>query len=210
MLVCSQLALLIAGMPPPGAAAAPSLDLVTLRANDAPLPFDALAQGTADPRAFAWFISGGYHIVKGTYDVNVPPLVNASVSENPAFSIDAGITKWNEELGVTLEGGLLKSSSDVDNGLLNTEKLDTMRYMIGLRLFDRGNESWLPYLRGGFMWRTDKSDSIDESGSGWYFGGGFDFYIGGNLRVGPQLLYTNSTVLSSQEWILGATVSFGF
>jgi hypothetical protein len=60
------------------------------------------------------------------------------------------------------------------------------------------------------MWRTDSGDQIDDSGSGWYLGGGFDWYIGSHLRAGPQVLYTSSSSLNASEWLLGAAVTFAF
>jgi Outer membrane protein beta-barrel domain len=219
MLVCSQVALLIAGMSlapetaPVAQPAEPSLpptaeSTTELISREFARSLAALPQGTRDAHAQPWFVSGGFHFIQADYSVNV--LGGADFSDNPGYSIDVGFTKWSDELGVALEGGLLKSSTDVDIGAINSETVDSLRFLVGVRAFDRGSDTWLPYLRGGFMWRTDSGDSIDDSGSGWYVGGGFDFYLGSYLRAGPQLLYTDSSSLNAKEWILGAVVTFAF
>jgi hypothetical protein len=218
MLVCSQLALLIAGLPSPAAEwpalLQPAQPLVATSAAESAgasefepaLP--PLAQGTQDPHALPWFIQVGGYYVQADYSVNA--LGGTEFSDNPGYSLDIGFTKWSDELGVALEGGLLKSSTDVNIGAISSETVDSMRMLVGVRAFDRGSDSWLPYLRGGFMWRTDSGDQIDDSGSGWYVGGGFDWYIGSHLRAGPQILYTSSSSLNASEWLLGAAVTFAF
>lgn len=210
MLVCSQLALLIAGTPM--VAAAPAPEVAPSAAfepwNHFEPEFAAIAQGTLDAHAKPWYVSVGAQFIAGDYSANV--LGGADFSENPGYSLDIGFVKWSEELGVALEGGIIKSDLDVDIGALNHETVDTLRYLVGVRVFDRGSESWLPYLRGGYMFRTDSGNQIDSDGSGWYVGGGFDWYIGSMLRVGPQLLYTQSDSLDAKEWLLGAVLSVAF
>jgi len=220
MLVCSQLALLIAGMPSPVAevtelARVAELSVAPAEAaavepssSELASALPLLAQGTQDPHAQPWYIQVGGYYVKADYSVNT--LGGIDFSDNPAYSIDVGFTKWTDELGVALEGGLMQSSTDADIGAINSETIDTMRFLVGVRAFDRGSDTWLPYLRGGFMWREDSGDQINDSGSGWYLGGGFDWYIGSHLRAGPELLYTNSSSLNAQEWLLGAALTFAF
>lgn len=193
-----------ASVPATREAPTPALDL--LLGTPVSIAAGALAQGTQTNAPPRWFFA-----VSGNYiDADsVGPLGDSS-DEFEGLGIDVGLTNWNDQLGVTLEGGYLASSAEFDISSIETEDVDTHRFLIGLRLFDRGSDWWLPYLRGGFMWRLDSGDQIDDDGAGWYVGGGFDLYVGKNLRIGPQLLYTDSESLDTTEWILGGVLTFGF
>jgi hypothetical protein len=198
VLVCSQLALAAI------AAAVPPTTNAALATREPAL--EPIVQGTQGANPPKWFVSFSGNWVTGDID---GPLGSSSADTN-AFGIDAGYTNWNDQLGITLEAGYMSSSAKIDISSIDTTNVDTKRYLIGLRLFDRGQGWWLPYFRGGYMYRTDSGDQIDDKGSGWYAGGGFDVYLGQNLRIGPQVIYTNSQSINAQEWIFGGVVSFGF
>jgi hypothetical protein len=204
MLPCSQLAFLLAS------SLASEATSPALEAPAQPLPaasFEPL-QGTLDESPPKWFISISGHLIQGDF---IGPLGEGD-DDYSGFGIDFGYTNWNDQLGITLEGGFLSSQTEiqVNTGPNPTDDVDTQRFLIGLRLIDRGSSWWMPYLRGGYMWRMDEGDTISDDGNGFYAGGGFDFFLGKSLRLGPQLLYTESESLDTKEWILGAVLSFGF
>jgi hypothetical protein len=155
-----------------------------------------------------YVIAIGAHWVDGDYDAPQ----DADSEEDPAFSIEFVAYNWSEERGIGLELGLMSSSYDVDVTAIETETVDTWRALIGVRLADRGptDTFWIPYLRGGLMYRTDSGDVIDDDGYGWYLGGGIDFRLGGPFAITPQVLFSDTTSLNSQEWIAGVLLSFVF
>lgn len=208
MSLCCPLVIYLASMlasnSPAREAPTPALEL--LLGTPPSIPANAFAQGTQTSTPPTWFISVSGNYIDGD---SVGPLGDSS-DKYEGLGLDIGYTNWNEQLGVTLEGGYLGSTTEFDISSIETEDVNTHRFLFGLRLFDRGSDWWLPYLRGGFMWRLDSGDQIDDDGAGWYAGGGFDFYLGKHLRIGPQLLYTDSESLNTTEWILGGVLSLAF
>jgi hypothetical protein len=150
----------------------------------------------------------GVHWVDGDYDAPQ----DADSEEDPAYSLDFVAYNWNEERGIGLELGLMMSTYDVDVTAIDTETVDTWRVMAGVRLADRGptDAIWIPYVRGGGMYRQDSGDVIDDDGFGWYLGGGIDFRFGSRFAITPQVLFSDTTSLNAQEWLAGVLLSFNF
>jgi len=162
----------------------------------------APAQGTVIEQGPRGFVSLGAHYVDG--DFATPQGEDPDAGEG--FGLDAGLYTWNGELGLALEAGILKSEQEAEASSLANEDVETTRFLLGVRVADRGTESaFLTYLRAGFLMRKDEGDTIDDDGTGWYFGGGFDWTFAGAFNVGPQLLYTDSSSLDAAEWIFGLT-----
>lgn len=155
-----------------------------------------------------YVIAVGVHWVDGDYDAPQ----DADSEEDPAYSLDFIAYNWSEERGIGLELGLMMSSYDVDVTAIDTETVDTWRALLGVRLADRGptDAIWIPYLRGGLMYRDDSGDVIDDDGFGWYVGGGIDFRIGSRFAITPQVLFSDTTSLNAQEWVAGVLLSFNF
>jgi hypothetical protein len=155
-----------------------------------------------------YVIALGMHWVDGDYDAPQ----DADSEEDPLYSLDFVAYNWSEERGIGLELGLMMSSYDVDVTAIETETVDTWRALVGVRLADRGpsNAIWIPYIRGGGMYRSDSGDVIDDDGFGWYLGGGIDFRIGSRFAITPQVLFSDTTSLNSQEWVAGVLLSLAF
>jgi hypothetical protein len=176
-------------------------------AEPAPAAWLPPAQGTLYRRPPRGFIAIGGHVVEGEAD--------APLGEDPdsdtAFSLDLGLYTWNESLGLALEVGYLASSYELEINSLATDDVDARRYLIGLRFADDEPDSlFLYHLRGGFLFREDEGDLVEDDGSGWYLGGGIEWKLVGGFSLGPQLLYTDSGSLDSTEWIAGVAAAFAF
>jgi hypothetical protein len=185
--------------------AAASLEALLAPLIAAPEPWQRGTRRAWEP---SWLIAAGVHGVSGDYDAPQ----NADAEEDPAYSLDLVFYNWDGERGIGLEVGLIANSYDVDVTAIDTETVDSFRALIGLRLADRGptDTFWIPYLRGGLMYRMDSGDVVDDDGIGWYLGGGIDFRLGQHFAITPQLLYSDSSSLNSQEWIFGVLAGIGF
>ena len=176
-------------------------------AESAPAAWLPPAQGMLNRRPPRGFIAIGGHVVEGEAD---SPL-GEDPDSDAAFSLDLGLYTWNESLGLALEVGYLASSYELEISSLATDDVDARRYLIGLRFADDEPDSlFLYHLRGGFLFREDEGDLVEDDGSGWYLGGGIEWKLGGGFSIGPQLLYTDSGSLDSTEWIAGVAAAFAF
>ena len=117
--------------------------------------------------------------------------------DDSGFGGTFGLYNWRDDFGLGIEAGILQS--EVRPGrerLLETDEVTATRYLVGLRFADRmGTESFMAYLRGGFMWRDDDGDLIGADGSGFYAGLGLDVRIAGPVWITPEVLYTDSESL---------------
>lgn len=191
----------------PAAGALPDLAHEMRAAEPASTALPAPEQGTLDQRPPRGFVAIGAHYVDG--DVDSP--LGDDPEADTAFSIDLGLYTWNESLGLAIEAGYLASSYEIDVSSLATDDVDVRRYLIGLRFADDEPDSFFLYhLRGGFMFREDEGDLLEDDGSGWYLGGGIEWKVGRGFSIGPQLLYTDSGSLDATEWIAGVVAAFAF
>lgn len=158
--------------------------------------------GTGRPR---FFLSAGYHAVEGEHFYD-------DEGDDEALSFDIGYTTWSGEMGFALEAGYMRSSFETDIGLFQRDDVDTSRYLVGIRFMDAPSASnFAPYLRGGFLFREDKGDVIDDDGTGWYLGGGVDMKLGqSGFSIAPQALYSESDSLDTTEWLIGVTATLAF
>jgi hypothetical protein len=164
-------------------------------------------QGTLVQKPPRGFVAIGGHYVEGEVD---SPLGEDPDSDT-ALSIDVGMFAWNESLGIALELGYLASSYEIDVSSIASDDVDVARYLVGLRFADDEPQSlFLYHLRGGFLYREDEGDVLDDSGSGWYAGGGIEYKLPGGFSIGPQLLYTESSSLDATEWIAGIAAAYAF
>jgi hypothetical protein len=188
------------------AAAAPELSLAPPEPAASAAP---LAQGTRRRDETEVYLSLGYHYVDGD-----PTALPGSwgTDDGEALSIDVGYTAWTDEMGISIEAGLMQSSFDADVSSITTDSVDTLRVLLGLRVADRGAEgtSLVPYARAGFLYRRDSGDMIEDEGTGWYAGLGFDWMLTPRVGIGPQVLYTEAGSLDAREWVYGAALSFRF
>jgi len=161
--------------------------------------------GLVAPQRPTFFVSGGYHIVEPMHTFD-------GEGDSDAVSIDLGYLTWNGEMGFGIEAGFMQSNFETDLTVFLRDEVDSNRYLVGLRFIDSPvGSNFAPYLRGGYLFREDKGDVIDDSGSGWYFGGGIDYKLGGSgFSVAPQVLYTESSSLDSTEWLFGLTATIAF
>lgn len=190
-----------------GAAPTPYTGLDAFMSTAAPAPVSAapLYQrgGIVMPHRPTFFISGGYHVVEAEH--------NWDEEDDEAISIDLGYLTWSGDMGFALEAGVMRSSFETDITVFQKDDVDTTRYLLGLRFIDSTPDSrFAPYLRGGYMYREDKGDVVDDDGSGWYLGGGIDFKVGYGFTFGPQLLYAENSSLDATEWLLGVTGTIAF
>jgi hypothetical protein len=157
----------------------------------------------------SWLSVGGY-FVDGRYDTPQ----DFGFDEDTAFALDLGMYNWRGEMGIGLEGGLIVGGYEIDGDLFGagSEKVDVWRGLIGVRVADRGanDSSFIPYVRGGFMYRRDDGGSVKDDGIGWYAGGGFDWRLGPQFAIGPSVLFNESTSRNAQEWLFGLLLTFGF
>jgi hypothetical protein len=210
MLEPLTLLVLAVAMDPGGLAAAGALpDLAHELCAAEPTSAAPLAppQGTMEARPPRGFVAVGAHYIDGEVD---SPL-GEDPDENAAFSIDLGLYTWNESLGLALEAGYLASSYEIEVSSLASDDVDVKRYLLGLRFADNEPDSYFLYhLRGGYLFREDEGDLLEDDGSGWYLGGGIEWKVGRGFSLGPQLLYTDSGSLDANEWIAGVVAAFAF
>ncbi len=157
----------------------------------------------------SWLSVGGY-FVDGRYDTPQ----DFDFEEDTAFAVDLGMYNWRGEMGIGLEAGLIYGGYEIDGDLFGagSQQVDVWRGLIGIRVADRGpNDSrFVPYVRGGFMYRRDDGGSVKDDGIGWYAGGGFDWRLGPQLAIGPSVLFNESSSRNAQEWLFGLLLTFGF
>jgi hypothetical protein len=204
--------LVLAAASDPTAPAAPAIALPDLAhellaAEPPPADMPAGPQGMEDGRRPRGFVAIGGHYVEGEVD--------SPLGEDPdsgtAFSIDLGLYTWNESLGLAIEGGYMASSYEIEVSSLADDDVDVKRYLLGLRFVDDEADSFFLYhLRGGFLFREDEGELLEDDGSGWYLGGGIEWKFGRGFSLGPQLLYTDSGSLDATEWIAGVAAAFAF
>lgn len=171
-----------------------------------PLP---AAQGGRRAWEPSYVLQLGMSMIDGQYDTGLPQSFEAS----PLLSLDFVAYNWRSELGVGLEGGLWMNSYDVtQSGGIGSETVDTWRVSAGLRFADRGTDDpiWIPYVRFGGLYRSDEGSQTSDSDFGWYAGLGVDFRLGSRFALTPQVLYSESPSLNSQEWLLGVALTIGF
>ena len=174
------------------------LGLLAPAAASAPV----LPQDPAQPRGW---IGIGAFAVEDDYDTPGDPDVD------PAYGLEAGLIGWTGEVGFGLEAAVMRSRFDAATSSIDSETVDTTRWMVGVRLADWSEGSrFSTYLRGGFLYRTDEGDLIDDDGSGWYAGLGVDVRIAGPLALSPQVLYTDSSSLDATEWLFGGSLVWRF
>lgn len=161
--------------------------------------------GIIGPRRPRFFISAGYHAVEGEHFYD-------DQGDDEAVSFDLGYMTWSGDMGFALEVGYMSSSFETDISVFQSDDVDTARYLIGARFIDSPSDSrFAPYLRAGFMYREDEGDVIDDSGSGWYAGGGIDLKFGDTgFSIAPQALYSETDSLNTTEWLLGLTATLAF
>jgi len=190
----------------PGEPAAPEAPFPSL-ALELAAPWSAAPQGVRTPIRPRGFVAAGFHQV----DEDVRSPTGDDPDSDPAYSVDLGVYTWNDSLGLALEGGFLGSRYEIDTSSLSSEKVDVRRYLLGLRLVDDDPQSlFLYHLRGGLAYREDKGDVIDDSGTGWYVGGGVEWKLPAGFSVGPQVLYLDTDSRSATEWIFGIVAAFAF
>jgi hypothetical protein len=158
-----------------------------------------------DPSQPTGWVSLGAYVIEDDYDTSGEPDVD------PAFGLEVGLIGWTGEVGLGLEAAVMRSSFDVATSSIDSETVDTTRWMIGLRIADWNEGSrFSTYLRGGFLYRTDEGDLVDDDGSGFYAGLGVDVRIAGPLAISPQVLYTDSSSLDATEWLFGGSLVWRF
>jgi hypothetical protein len=162
---------------------------------------------TWEPKS--WLSVGGY-FVDGRYDTPQ----DFGFDEDTAFAVDLGMYNWRGEMGIGLEAGLIYGGYEIDGDLFGagSQQVDVWRGLLGIRVADRGpNDSrFVPYVRGGVMYRRDDGGSVKDDGIGWYAGGGFDWRLGPQLAIGPSVLFNESSSRNAQEWLFGLVLTFGF
>jgi len=207
----------------PAAAPSPAVPLaVPLDGAAALTPFEALeAAGAPAPRPGLaappqrsgivtvrkqprFFVSVGYH--------EIEPNHRYDDTDDPALSVDAGFLSWSGDMGFGLEAGVMQSKFKTDVTVFTKDNVDTTRYLLGVRFIDyRVGSDFAPYLRGGYVRREDKGHIIDDTGGGYYFGGGIDWKVAGTgFSLAPQLMCTSASSLGASEWLLGLNASYAF
>lgn len=196
---------------------APEAAAPALPAPESTALFSRLAATTPQQRRTGyawnprWQISAGAHYVMGDYDT----FQDGDATEDLAYSLDAVVFNWEGERGMGLEFGLMYSTYEVDTNALppfDKDDVETFRASLGFRLADRGpdNPVYIPYVRGGLMYRTDEGTHTSDDGVGWYLGGGIDLRLGSRFALSPSVLYTDTTSNNAQEWLFGLLLSVGF
>ena len=174
------------------------LGLLVPTVASAPVPVQDPAQPTG-------WVSIGAFAVADDYDTPDDPDVD------PAYGLEVGLIGWTGDVGLGLEAAVMRSRFGVATSSIDSETVDTTRWMVGLRLADWNEGSrFSTYLRGGYLYRTDEGDLIDDDGSGFYAGLGVDVRIAGPLAISPQVLYTDSSSLDATEWLFGGSLVWRF
>lgn len=157
-----------------------------------------------------YWLSVGAYWVDGRYDTPA----DDDYEEDTAIAVDFGAYNWRGEMGIALEGGLMKNSYQLDGDPLGSGRsdVDVWRGMIGLRVADRGptDSRFVPYARGGFLYRRDDGGPIKDDGIGWYAGLGCDIRVTPQLAVGPSVMFNEANSQNAQEWVFGVLVTLGF
>ncbi len=161
-------------------------------------------QPSPPPAPAGWIALGlGY----GSLDIDQPDL--GDPDEGTIYGGDFGFYRWQGDMGLAVEAGLLASTYETEVDSLTVDEVDSLCWMLGLRAADRGvSPVYVPWLRAGFLYRTDQGSVVDDDGSGFYVGAGLDWRLAGRLSLTPQVLYLDSSSLDSQEWIGSLELTF--
>lgn len=135
-----------------------------------------------------------------------------SADEDEPLGVEFGFYTWkNNEMGVGVEFGLIRSEYTVDVTSIDTESVDVLRGMLGLRLADAGiSPLFTPFARAGMLWREDSGTILGDSGFGYYLGAGLDWHLVGGLAVTPTLTYQDSNSYDTTEWLFGLSLTLQF
>lgn len=157
-----------------------------------------------------YWLSVGAYWVDGRYDTPN----DDEYEEDTALALDFGAYNWRGEMGIALEAGLMKNTYELDGDPLGfgRSEVDVWRGMLGLRIADRGPEDsrFVPYARGGFLYRRDDGGPIKDDGIGWYAGLGCDIRITPQLAIGPSVMFNEANSQNAQEWVFGVLLTLGF
>lgn len=184
-----------------------------LAASVAPLPPQDFDYGLA-PRGW---VSFGVSFLSSEIDQDT----DGDPDDKNPIGGDVGLYGWQGEVGMGIELGAMHSTYDAiaEDSLSNpSETIDVWRLMLGLRIADRGSgDRFLPWLRGGFLYRIDDGDGVDpqgqslsDDGPGFYLGAGFDVVLIAGLAVTPQVMYQKSKSFDSEEWMGTLSLSYLF
>jgi len=162
--------------------------------------------GLVTPFQPTWFVSTGVRWYDGGYRTPT----GADPSEDVGYAVDAGYFSWSGDLGAALEIGLSQATYDVDTGSGGREEVDVMRILGGIRFVDRLEESpFETFLRAGAVYREDDGATVNDDGTGWYAGGGLDWILGsGEFLLGLDLMWMETSSVSSEDWVLGVHMTF--
>lgn len=165
----------------------------------------ARQQDPAQTRAPVGWIALG--IAAGSLEIDEPGL--GDPDDGSLYGGDIGFYRWRGEMGLAVEAGFYASSFETRIDALTVDEVDTRRYMLGVRAADRGISShYVPWLRAGFLYRTDEGEVVDDDGAGFYVGGGLDWGLTERLSLTPQFMFMDSSSLDSQEWVGGLALTF--
>ena len=144
----------------------------------------------------------------GVHYVSEQGEIDDFLDDSAGFSVGVGTYLPVRRVGVgpELEGIFSSNDTTFDSGYVTVS-----RFLAGVRVGYFPNAPFVPYLRGGYMGRWDDGRSIDESGSGFYVGGGVNLFVAPFVSFAPQVLYTSSNLsVEAEEIIAGLNVDFHF
>jgi hypothetical protein len=128
--------------------------------------------------------------------------------------VGAGLHLWR--LGPVLLGADAEATAgrvSADLGPAD-DKITVYRGRVGLRLTwwaEHDEPYWVPYLRAGAVYRTDRGNLIKDEGFGWYVAGGFDYRVSDTWSIGPFAAYEAiSLSIESETVLVGFALTFSF
>ena len=132
--------------------------------------------------------------------------------DSPTGLTYGGFAGYDYDFGNFVLGGELEISGfNVTEETLGLDVDSVTRVKVRAG-YDAGNA--LPYLTAGGA-RLATSGAIDDSGNGYFYGAGLDYRVGGNMRVGGEVLkhrfddYAGSGI-DVDATTIGARVAFEF
>ncbi len=161
-----------------------------------------------------WF-SFGFHVVNPLSDTD--DFLNTGGSFGGTF----GVNLLREKFALGPEMAFIASLQDSD---IEPERDDSRYYdnddvfigrlMLGARASVYALPGVAPYARGGWMYRWDDGDrdiDYDDSGSGWYAGGGTAIFVYPGMSISPEILYTAANLdVDAAELLVGITFDIYF
>jgi len=139
--------------------------------------------------------------------------VGRYLDDGAAFSFGAGgyiLRRDQFGVGPEVEGSF--SYHDADLTQYISDDVYVSRFLLGVRgnWFIEGT-NLAPYLRGGWLYRWDDGDYVEDDGGGYYAGCGLDVMVAPFFSISPQFLYTRANLsVDAVEYLIGVNFDFKF